>query len=159
MAKWAESDLRIDVDNITHDDLVYFAGLFDGEGCVTLQEGRRGHLVVGMTDMATMWWVHDTFGGTLSTEPRPNPKHSTLYKWVLHRRADVEWLTAAILPYCRCKAERLTALLTLIDFSKLRPGLTGQELDDWNAKLPSLAAPLTARYWRDTEQPALAKTL
>jgi hypothetical protein len=78
---------------MTHDDLVYAAGLFDGEGCIQIarQKHARGRnkkayfmlVTLTMVDPLLPSWLHRGFGGTLflSRLSRKNPAHRDAWFW------------------------------------------------------------------------------
>lgn len=71
-------------------DLVYAAGLIDGEGCFCLTKktakgkhyspAYEGHLVVCMTNEPVINWLHRTFGGWKTTH-RKLKSGKQLYRW------------------------------------------------------------------------------
>src|SRR3990167_475151 len=77
-------------------DLIYTAGLFDGEGCVNIyrinteytkkKEGRKvPKWVLSATiyncDFEVINWLHESFGGYLQKRTRNNPKWRQNYAW------------------------------------------------------------------------------
>ncbi len=144
MACWATDDLSFDPAPITERDLVYLAGLFDGEGCVQVRNHRRAGITIAMNDEPTIKWLLNTFGGKMWPQKRT-------HRWELVRVADLAWLLPRLIPFARLKRPRLEAALALVDFTKERPGLENAQLDAWSAKLPLMTEPLKARYY-DTEQ-------
>ena len=144
MACWATEDLTFDPAPISERDLVYLAGLFDGEGCVVVKSHRRAGITLSMNDEPTITWLQATFGGRLLRQKKQ-------YRWELDRVADLAWLLPRLIPFTRLKRLRLEAALALVEFTKLRPGLKNAQLAAWNEKLPAMTAPLQARHY-DTEQ-------
>ena len=66
-------------ESLKRDDVIYLAGLFDGEGCVTYKkywDSKRknrprkyfvsGKMEIVMTDRKTIQWCADKFGGKVS---------------------------------------------------------------------------------------------
>jgi hypothetical protein len=144
MACWAKDGLSFEPDYVGAADLIYLAGLFDGEGCVQVCGHRRAGLALAMNDEPTIAWLHERFGGTVSRQKKQ-------HRWELNRVADLSWVLPRLIPYSRLKRPRLEAALKLVAFTTLRPGLKNAQLDEWNRRLPSMAAPLKAGYY-DTEQ-------
>lgn len=104
--------------------LAYFAGLVDGEGCITIKRsapsGKRRSpsyvfsLCVEMTDPRPIKALCDFFGLTIwhnTSRNRKNPdKHRYLFVAQIGRRKGIEILEA-ILPYLHAKREE--ALLAI----------------------------------------------
>jgi hypothetical protein len=100
------------------EDVIYLAGLFDGEGCVTYKkywdrkrkDRPRKYLCwriaieIVMTDKPTIQWCADHFGGKVYDKPRR--EHKMQYRW---RRGFKEALFIAklITPFCITKQEPL----------------------------------------------------
>lgn len=103
------------------DDLIYFAGFFDGEGSIIIYK-RNGKVMpsgqtmphnlrvcLSNTDRAIMKWVHATFGG-LMRETAPYGNNARAWKWTLQTRA-AGILLDAMVPFLRVKrAEARVAL-------------------------------------------------
>ena len=101
--------------------LVYFAGLFDGEGTVNVAQywkpnkkmGKkylcwRIAMEIAMTDKATVKWCCDTFGGNLKEKPRK--EHKMQYRWRRSFRDALE-IAKAIIPYSVTKKEKLQQVI------------------------------------------------
>jgi len=73
------------------EDMSYLAGLVDGEGCFYLANSRNGHgiyhrqprIIVSNTNKDVMDWLKDNFGGYVTTTYKKNPKHKTMYQWIV----------------------------------------------------------------------------
>ena len=102
-------------------ELAYFAGIIDGEGCLSLTSGKRrpeGHAVtrstqiyVGNTDPRVIQWIHARFGGSIALRPSPHPeRHKPLWRW-LCSGANIEPVLRAVLPYLIIKREQATLIL------------------------------------------------
>ena len=103
------------------DKLIYFAGLFDGEGTVNVAQywkpnkkmGRRYlcwriAIEIAMTDKETVQWCCDTFGGNL--KEKPSKEHKMQYRW---RRVfrDAHRIAKAIRPFAMTKKKDLEKIL------------------------------------------------
>lgn len=93
------------------ESLAYTAGIFDGEGYITIlllntykPKGKTHQLSVGMTitDRATVAELQREWGGTLVTDPRYYPNRKVLYMWRATGPTAVVFLKA-IRPYLRIK--------------------------------------------------------
>lgn len=78
----------------TREDIAYFAGLFDGEGCINIASARnplaktfnQQHILtvrVGMTHPTAIYLLQQYFGGSVTKRLRSlkNPKHKDSYNW------------------------------------------------------------------------------
>ena len=96
---------------VTEIDAAYFAGFFDGEGCILiakdsgLRHGKRPSYtlttIVGNIDKRPLTWLHDKFGGDL--RPSLREGRQTVYYWrVSAKKAEtfVRWIR----PYLLVKA-------------------------------------------------------
>jgi hypothetical protein len=108
-----ESRLRMPRDEL---ELAYWAGLFDGEGCITRANGRL-ILQVGMTDLGVILRLRQ-IGGTIRTEHPPGNR-KPLYRWrVMARREVIEFL-GAITPHLKVKYhDALVALNELLELER-----------------------------------------
>lgn len=74
----------------TDAESAYLAGFFDGEGCVTLDEDKRGYfkfaLILDNTHLTPLMLLREVFGGTIRTKVPDNPNHNVFYKWRIHDR-------------------------------------------------------------------------
>ena len=80
-------------ESLKRDDVIYLAGLFDGEGCVTYKKYWdrkrkdrprkylcwRIQMEIVMTDKKTIQWCADKFGGKVYKKPRKG--HRMQYRW------------------------------------------------------------------------------
>lgn len=113
----------------SRDDVIYMAGLFDGEGCVGIYRrgGSRGtkrqttqymmYAQLSTTCEPLMIWVRSTFSGTSCREndkETTNPKWSTAWRWKTNSR-HARWFLELIVPFLKIKREQ--ALLA-IEFQK-----------------------------------------
>jgi hypothetical protein len=103
---------------VSHDDVIYTAGLFDGEGSVCLQVKhtqrssaglpKRAPLLLvqlSLTDEATIRWLGETWGGSLFIGHRlhsQQPHHRIVHSWRLHSAAAQIFLET-VLPFLRVK--------------------------------------------------------
>ena len=108
--------------------LIYFAGLFDGEGSVDFKRrierrkrknGLEGYsysksmrirMEISMTDQDTIQWCCDNFGGILRLKPRKI--HKLQYRWKAVFRNAYK-IAKEIIPYSITKKE---ALQKIIDY-------------------------------------------
>lgn len=90
----------------------YFAGNFDGEGCVDVQKKRTGRytiqLIVAGNYKPTIELYKATFGGNIYTQRAYTGK--IVWRWVLaDAQGCLEFITC-VLPYSREKSAQLTLL-------------------------------------------------
>ncbi len=103
-------------------EISYAAGLFDGEGCIRVDEYdiaasakrpkayRRTQLrvMLGMTHFPTIRALYDQFGGMISRDDssnRRNPNHAIKYSWVQWSSGAADFL-ALIEPFLIAKREQ-----------------------------------------------------
>ena len=80
------------------EELAYTAGLFDGEGSISLvrQNNNRSHspqAAVASTDLEVLCWLQKRFGGSIVTKPPRKEHHSVSYDWRLTDRRALNFLT------------------------------------------------------------------
>lgn len=90
-------------------DLLYAAGLFDGEGWigwVKANDVRRNQfslrMSVGMTDLPSIQFFQDMFGGRVYSRKRRQPHHKQMWEWAVNGR-DAIAAYAELKPYLRLK--------------------------------------------------------
>jgi hypothetical protein len=100
-------------------DLAYWAGLFDGEGCVLIARGRNpGRKVVqhwltvsvSNTDLDVLRELGERFGGSIATDRTRKPHWHTCYHWHTSGRIAAAFLSA-ILPFARVKRAQIELAL------------------------------------------------
>lgn len=91
----------------------YAAGLFDGEGCVTVNRVsdtlHQLRVKFGMADRGPLELLAKHFGGGNITEYAP-PKGRLIYLWSLSGHQAQEFLLA-IMPHVVCKADQVALAL------------------------------------------------
>lgn len=86
----------------------YLAGLFDGEGWVSILTRRRPNLSLGvvvgvkMTHYEAVAAFHQRFGGSLTKTVPSNPAHSPTWTWRVCSK-DAATALRAMLPYLLVK--------------------------------------------------------
>ena len=88
---------------IDEKEIAYAAGLFDGEGSVSLIRHRenRTHspqVSIASTDYEVVFWFQHRFGGSIVTKQPRKPNHSVSYDWKLTDRRALAFLEL-IRPY------------------------------------------------------------
>jgi len=98
-------------------ELAYAAGLFDGEGSISLvrQKNNRSHspqVAVASNDYEVLEWFQKRFGGSIVTKQPRMPTHSVSYDWRLTDRRALTFLQL-IRPYLviERKIQRIDLLL------------------------------------------------
>ena len=100
-------------DTIIH---AYFAGLFDGEGCVAMYLGKRGNsryvVTVSNTDRRPLEKAISIWGGSLTCQKAATRKYAKadVLRWHLYGRNAVQFLQD-ILPYTIIKTEQIQLYL------------------------------------------------
>ena len=117
---------------INQSDIVYFAGLFDGEGHVAYKQyacadkrykNKKGKpkkylqwtikLEVNMTDKGIIYWIHDTFGiGSVAKKPPGKGQMGKRMQWrwrCSHR--DAYSICKLIWPYTKVKLHKIEQII------------------------------------------------
>lgn len=94
------------------DDLIYAAGLFDGEGSISItRQIRKGcvspiHTLavrLSNTDRPTLDWMHETFTGNVSPNGnKPDENHKPAWCWSLDCQKAMRFLES-VEPFLRIK--------------------------------------------------------
>lgn len=119
-----EDHFHIEV-TVTEVELAYTAGLFDGEGSISVfpAKGRKDQwalrVMLSNTDQRMIWWFQERWPGVLSIRhPKPGKNHKISYYWMLAERKAVRFLED-VYPYLVEKQERAMYAMKL---KELVPG-------------------------------------
>ena len=102
----------------SHDDIVYAAGILDGEGSVTYMahNDRKTfaiYVVVANTDIRLISWLKTTFGGKINRGPRkPVPRWKPSFQWRLSARKAEEFLRL-VRPFLKLKGDQADIALDI----------------------------------------------
>ena len=112
-------------------DLAYCAGLFDGEGCITLTKGGESNyrlrLKISSTDYSVLTWLQEHFGGSINLSRKETDNNKELWDWYCKTEDQVVFLFG-ILPYTIIKRAQIIEALNY-HFEKQNGGkLTEDEL-------------------------------
>lgn len=108
-------------------DVIWAAGFFDGEGCVSgsfgmnYQNDRRAlalKVAIAQTVAAPLEIFQRLWGGTVRTKQSGNPRHKQQWMWCLSGTTAIPFLED-VLPYLRVKRE--VAELGLALLRTIRP--------------------------------------
>lgn len=102
---------------------IYAAGLFDGEGTVTLSKSSSNrHRVptvsIASTSYELIKFLQETFGGAVCKHKPYKAHHSQSWSWRLVYHKAIEFLRN-ILPYMKEEKKRSRALLLVNEYQKL----------------------------------------
>ena len=89
-------------------ELGYIAGLIDGEGCLTKNNGRW-RLQIAMTDEPVINWL-GKMGGTVR-ERSVKGNRQRCWRWLVMRQVELRILLLALLPYLMVKHDQATKVL------------------------------------------------
>lgn len=99
----------------------YLAGIIDGEGCLTIGAGKKGNvtnynpvIVVTSTNEKLIKWLLHNFGGNYYKAGRIVPNCKQAYIWRFLKKAEIERLLLAILPYLIIKRDQAISLLEFV---------------------------------------------
>lgn len=103
--------------------LGYLAGLFDGEGSVSIGAAKptsvrhsvshRLAVNISNNDEAVILWLRAELGGTVFITPPRTPRQNTSYRWVVQGVNAIPFLEA-ILSYSRVKPDRIVIALRFL---------------------------------------------
>ena len=103
--------------NWTREELAYFAGIIDGEGCICLRTSKsaRKHIFATMiqisnTDLRLLQWVQRRFGGMIHPHARHRGNRKPSFQWAA-LSDDIASILEAILPYMIVKREQAELML------------------------------------------------
>ena len=110
----------------TNENLAYFAGLFDGEGSVSVSRnktkfnsiGYHSKLSIGNTDKCIIDWVIENYGGymfTVHRNGRNDDRWKDIYVWWKNMNKDDIPLVDSLIKYSIIKKERLILLRKFIE--------------------------------------------
>lgn len=88
-------------------NLVYIAGFFDGEGCISGQkQGDKPptvRITIGQKKSEILYWIRKTLGmGRVITSPFRGTS-----RWIITSKENIGRFISLILPYCKIKKEEL----------------------------------------------------
>ncbi len=94
---------------MTQEDIIYTAGLFDGEGTVGIRKDTRPNYIsytlrcsVTSTNKDIIIWLYNKYGGNYYLRPRTNSKWKDTWVWQLSTRQAKSFLELVI-PYLKIK--------------------------------------------------------
>ena len=119
------------MNGIARDDLLWLAGLLEGEGCFDLHRARYPRVRLGMTDRDVVGRAATLFGSRVRLTLKPAPATATWHTEVSGARA--EEIMEAVLPFMG--ARRSAKIATILGHARMR---------DF-AKTASLPGPRPAR--------------
>lgn len=118
------------IQNISKEDILWVAGLLEGEGCFTLgtkaggtRKARQLRLTCSMTDKDVILRLQTLVGGNVYLERRnkTRPQHKPLHVWSMTRRAQVVPLLEKILPHMGQR--RTQRIVELLEYAQQFPPL------------------------------------
>lgn len=89
--------------NLERENVIWFAGLFEGEGCLSNikpkdRKATKWSMMLKMTDPDIIYKIQDLFGGNVYVKEHANPKHKTSYEWQICM-SQAYPICAAIYPF------------------------------------------------------------
>jgi hypothetical protein len=95
-------------------DLAYCAGVFDGEGCVTLTRDKeltyRLRLKITSTEYSVLAWIQEHFGGTIILSRKETDNNKESWDWYCKTEDQIVFLFG-ILPYTIIKRAQIIEAL------------------------------------------------
>jgi hypothetical protein len=109
--------------------LIYLAGIMDGEGCFYISKEFRHRMYVVNTDERIIRWLKTNFGGFVySRISKKNPHWKRKYEWVI-TKPEVRDICTAIIPYLVGKREQAELMVKFRDSFTLKCG-NGQKIPE-----------------------------
>lgn len=107
--RFRRPQLRLPEDDLS---IGYIAGLLDGEGCITQQNGRW-KIQIAMTHQPVIDWLGQ-MGGTVR-ERKVTENRQRCWRWLLMRQADVHAFLVATVPLLRVKRDLAIEVIVAIE--------------------------------------------
>jgi hypothetical protein len=106
-------------------EAAYAAGLFDGEGSLTLTRNHPARwpspqVSVASNDHEVLDWLRARFGGVITTKKPRQPTHAISFDWKLTDRRALAFLRS-IRPYLQIHRKQRRADLLLTDYLACTP--------------------------------------
>lgn len=106
---------------MSRDDLMWLAGLLEGEGSFDLHRGRYPRIRLGMTDRDVVGRAATLMGGKVRLSLKPAPHKATWHTEVSGAKAVA--IMRSILPFMG--ARRSAKIAEILGHATLRPGQSG----------------------------------
>ena len=123
---------------IKTEDWIYFAGLFDGEGCVSSCSSNLLILSLANTNKEVIEWIFNIFGGSITKQtPSAEDNKKVCWHWWL-RAEEAVHILQNILPFLKIKkrqAEIGIELQKTICYKRPLPNSVKQTREELRKKL------------------------
>jgi hypothetical protein len=112
-------------------DIAWAAGLFEGEGCFSLHDGRRCRAQLAMTDRDIVERFHAVMGfGTIRDKASTNPRHRHQWMWAANSRAEFERTVTLFRPWLGerrlARAQEILEHLVATDYKEMTCAYCGK---------------------------------
>ena len=126
------------------DDVIWLAGLLEGEGCFDLQRGRYPRVRLAMTDRDIVGRAATLFGSSIRLTLKPKPATPTWHAEIQGRRAAN--IMRAVLPFMGARrSARIAEILSKQCFPEESYGQNaGVAYGGFLARPPGILSPLSA---------------
>lgn len=115
-------------------DIIYAAGFFDGEGCITAGP-KTFRITVTNTNKEVLDWLCHAFGGNVNQSwgnKKINPKHNKAWKLVITRKPVVVAFLSQIYPYLKIKQREAKVCLNYLNqYPETKPGPKSGKSKEW----------------------------
>jgi hypothetical protein len=118
----------------------YFAGFFDGEGCITFGKNNGFdsiRVLLGNTEKSLLDIMQKRYGGhvyVLGGKSRPE-HHAPMWQWQLNRKDGIEKFLLQMIPYLHIKRDKAKLALGFVRGKKIQSELIS---DDESAPMETL---------------------
>lgn len=101
----------------TPGNIMYLAGLLDGEGCISIQNKEHpcARIEVKMTDAAPLEWCADTFGGNFNGPYDASAGRKPFYTWTTAQADTVSRILTQVRAHLKVKQDAADDALDFLD--------------------------------------------
>jgi hypothetical protein len=119
------------------DDVMYMAGLLDGEGHISIQNKKHpcGRIQINMTVSAPLEWCAATFGGNFNGPYDKGANNLPVYTWSTAQADTVARILSFVLPHLKVKQQDAAEVLDFLEDKNVDlpifAGVSALVVEDW----------------------------
>jgi hypothetical protein len=136
LAMWEFVD-AVDLGVTAPSDIMYLAGLLDGEGHIAVQNKKHpcGRIQVNMTDAEPLEWCAATFGGNFTGPYDKGPGKKLVYRWSTAQADTVSRILSLVRPHLKVKGQDADSVLSFLENkdvdAPIFAGVSAIVCEDW----------------------------